>query len=42
MKIMHGIVTFLDDDHYQLIEELWAELKREFLVDSVYIPHPAV
>ncbi len=38
---MHGIVTFLDNDHYQLIEELWAELKREFSVDGVYItPYP--
>lgn len=23
---MHGIVSLLDNDHYQLVEELWAEL----------------
>lgn len=38
---MHGIVTFLDKDNYQFVEELWAELKREFSVDGVYItPYP--
>jgi hypothetical protein len=38
---MDGIVTFLDNDHYQPVEELWAELKRDFLVDGVYItPYP--
>jgi 2'-5' RNA ligase len=36
-----GIVSLLDNDHYQLIEELWAELKREFSVDGVSItPFP--
>jgi hypothetical protein len=33
---MDGIVSFLDSKHNQLIEELWAELKREFSVDGVY------
>jgi 2'-5' RNA ligase len=38
---MDGIISLLDNDHYQLIEELWAELKREFSVDGVYItPYP--
>src|SRR5215467_14127526 len=38
---MDGIVSLLDNDHNQLIEELWAELKREFSVDGVYItPYP--
>jgi 2'-5' RNA ligase len=38
---MHGIVTLLDNDHYQLIEDLWAELKREFSVQGVYVtPYP--
>ncbi len=38
---MDSIVSFLDNDHYQLIEELWAELKREFSVQGVYItPYP--
>ena len=38
---MHGIVSLLDDQHYQLVEDLWAELKREFAVEGVYItPYP--
>lgn len=38
---MHGIVSLLDSKHYQLVEELWAELKQEFSVDGVYItPYP--
>jgi 2'-5' RNA ligase len=38
---MDGIVSLLDNDHYQLVEELWAELKREFSVDGVSItPFP--
>jgi hypothetical protein len=38
---MHGIVSLLDNDHYQLVEELWAELEREFSVHGVYVtPYP--
>src|SRR5438552_9728070 len=38
---MDGIVSFLDSKHNQLIEELWAELKREFIVQGVYLtPYP--
>jgi len=38
---MHGIVTLLDNEHYQLIEDLWAELERRFSVHGVYItPYP--
>ncbi len=38
---MHAIVSLLDDDHYKLIEDLWAELRREFSVQGVYItPYP--
>src|SRR5215471_18966473 len=38
---MHGIATLLDKDHYQLIEDLWAELERRFSVHGVYItPYP--
>jgi hypothetical protein len=38
---MHGIVTLLDNEHYQLVEDLWTELKREFSVDGVYVtPYP--
>jgi len=38
---MHGIVSVLDNDHYQLVEDLWAELEREFSVQGVYVtPYP--
>ncbi len=38
---MNGIVSLLDKDHYQLIEDLWAELEREFSIRGVYItPYP--
>lgn len=38
---MHAIVSLLDNDHHYLIEDLWAELKREFSVQGVYItPYP--
>jgi len=38
---MNGIVSLLDNEHYQLIEDLWAELEREFSVRGVYItPYP--
>jgi 2'-5' RNA ligase superfamily len=38
---MHGIVTLLDNDHYRLIEDLWAELERRYSVRGVYItPYP--
>ena len=38
---MHGIVSILDDKHYQLVENLWAELERKFAVRGVYItPYP--
>jgi len=38
---MHGIVSLLDDQHYQLVEDLWMELKSEFAVEGVYItPYP--
>jgi 2'-5' RNA ligase len=38
---MHGIVSLLDKDHNQLVEELWAELEREFSVHGVYVtPYP--
>ncbi len=38
---MHAIVSLLDDKHYQLVEDLWAELKREFGVQGVYVtPFP--
>jgi 2'-5' RNA ligase len=38
---MVGIVSLLDDLHYHLVEDLWAELQREFGVKGVYItPFP--
>jgi 2'-5' RNA ligase len=38
---MHGIVSLLDDKHYQMVENLWAELEREFAVRGVYsTPYP--
>ena len=38
---MEGIVSLLDDKHYQVVEDLWAELAREFGVRGVYItPYP--
>jgi hypothetical protein len=38
---MEGIVSLLDDKHYQLVEDLWAELAREFGARGVYItPYP--
>jgi 2'-5' RNA ligase len=38
---MHAIVSLLDNEHYQLVEDLWAELEREFSVHGVYItPYP--
>lgn len=38
---MHGIVSLLDDTHYQQVEALWATLKGEFGVQGVYVtPYP--
>ncbi len=38
---MEGIVSLLDNKHYQMVEELWAELARKFGVRGVYItPYP--
>jgi 2'-5' RNA ligase len=36
-----GIVSLLDAHYYQIVEDLWAELKREFGVQGVYVtPFP--
>ncbi len=36
-----GIVSLLDTRHYHVVEDLWAELKREFGVQGIYItPYP--
>lgn len=38
---MHGVVSLLDSTHYQLVADLWAELKREFGVAGAYAtPYP--
>jgi 2'-5' RNA ligase len=38
---MHGVVSLLDSKHYRIVEELWAELEREFAVRGVYVtPYP--
>jgi 2'-5' RNA ligase len=38
---MHGIVSLLDTAHYALVEEIWADLEREFGVRGVYAtPYP--
>lgn len=38
---MMGIVSLLDDLHYQYIENLWAELQQKFGVKGVYVtPFP--
>ena len=38
---MEGIVSLLDDKHYQLVEDIWTELVRRFGVRGVYItPYP--
>ncbi len=38
---MHGVVSLLDHEYYQLVEDLWAELAREFAVCGVYVtPYP--
>ena len=38
---MHGIVSLLDDKHYQLTESLWAELEKSFGVRGIYVtPYP--
>ncbi len=39
---MHGIVSLLDTNHYQIVENLWDELDRRFNVRSIFvtrIPH---
>lgn len=38
---MHSVVSLLDQKHYQLLEDLWAELAREFAVRGIYVqPRP--
>jgi 2'-5' RNA ligase len=38
---MEGIVSLLDDTHYKLTEQLWAELEQRFGVRGIYVtPYP--
>ena len=38
---MHGVVSLLEDKYYRLVEDLWAELEKEFGVRGVYVtPYP--
>lgn len=38
---MHSVVSLLDQEHYKLVEDLWAELAREFAVRGIYVqPRP--
>jgi 2'-5' RNA ligase len=38
---VNGIVSLLDDKHYELVENLWAELERKFGLKGIYItPFP--
>ena len=38
---MHGVVSLLEDTYYRLVEDLWAELEKEFGVRGVYAtPYP--
>lgn len=38
---MQGVVSLLDNEHYALVESIWAELEREFGVRGIYVtPFP--
>jgi 2'-5' RNA ligase superfamily len=38
---MHGVVSLLEDKYYRQVEDLWAELEKEFGVRGVYVtPYP--
>lgn len=38
---MHGVVTLLDDAECAVVEEVWADLRRQFGIEGVYAtPHP--
>jgi len=38
---MHGIVSLLDDDHYQMVEDVWRGLERSLGLRGVYVtPFP--
>ena len=38
---MHGVVSLLDDGHYRMVEELWAELAQRFGLRGIaHTPYP--
>lgn len=38
---MQGIVSLLDDEHYEQVKEIWAELEERFNVHGLYVtPFP--
>ena len=38
---MYGVVSLLDDRHYKLVEEIWAELDAQFGVSGIRVtPYP--
>ncbi len=38
---MHSVISLLDNKHYQQVEDLWAELAKEFAVRGIYVqPRP--
>jgi 2'-5' RNA ligase len=38
---MHGIVSLLDDDHYRMVEDVWAGLDEKLGLRGVYVtPYP--
>lgn len=38
---MHGIVSLLDDDHYRMVEDVWAGLEEALGLRGVYVtPYP--
>lgn len=38
---MNGVVALLDEEHYRLVEEIWAKLKEQMGLSGIYItPYP--
>jgi len=38
---VHGVVSLLDDQHYRLVESLWAEIRSRLGIKGIYVtPYP--
>ena len=38
---MHGIVSLLDQPHYDQVEKLWVEIERRFGIKGIFVtPYP--